>query len=202
MPPLPEPNGKPNGSRLLDEARFLRSWLEKPLVTGAVSPSGRALARCMARHVDPHAAGPVVELGPGTGSVTEALLERGVPPERLIAVEFNAEFVPLLEARFPGIRVVRGDAYAVREVLGSLLDQPVGAVVSSLPLLTRPVEARVRLLEDCLQIAGPNAAFIQFTYGLVPPIPRDAMRGVTASPSPRIWWNLPPAQVWIYRRLA
>lgn len=201
MPLLPEQTRKQNGMRLSDEARFLKSWIEKPLVTGAVSPSGRALARCMAGHVDPHGRGPVIELGPGTGSVTEALLERGVKPERLIAVEFNPEFVPHLEARFPGIRVVRGDAYAVKDVLAGLLEGPVGAVVSSLPLLTRPVEVRVKLLEDCLALAGPNAPFIQFTYGLVPPIPREAVRGVEASPSPRIWWNLPPAQVWIYRRL-
>lgn len=200
MPPLPEL--KQNGLRLRDEARFLKSWIEKPLVTGAVSPSGRALARCMAGHVDPHARGPVIELGPGTGSVTEALLERGVRPERLIAVEFNAEFVPHLEGRFPGIRVIRGDAYAVKEVLGTILDGPAAAVVSSLPLLTRPVDARVKLLADCLELAGRHAPFVQFTYGLVPPIPRDAVRDVTATPSPRIWWNLPPAQVWIYRRLA
>jgi phosphatidylethanolamine/phosphatidyl-N-methylethanolamine N-methyltransferase len=202
MSPLPEPTRKQNGMRLSDEARFLKSWIEKPLVTGAVSPSGRALARCMAGYVDPNARGPVIELGPGTGSVTEALLKRGVRPERLIAVEFNAEFVPHLEARFPGVRVVRGDAYAVKEVLGAMLDAPAGAVVSSLPLLTRPVETRAKLLADCLELAGRTAPFIQFTYGLAPPIPRDAVRGVTVSPSPRIWWNLPPAQVWIYRRLA
>jgi phosphatidylethanolamine/phosphatidyl-N-methylethanolamine N-methyltransferase len=202
MPPQPEPNGKQNGLRLLDEARFLRSWIEKPLVTGAVSPSGRALARCMASYVDPNARGPVVELGPGTGSVTEALLKRGVRPERLIAVEFNAEFVPDLEARCPGVRIVCGDAYAVKQVLAEALGGPAIAFVSSLPLLTKPVETRVRLLEDCFELAGRSAPFIQFTYGLTPPIPREAARGVSVSPSPRIWWNLPPAQVWIYRRLA
>jgi phosphatidylethanolamine/phosphatidyl-N-methylethanolamine N-methyltransferase len=200
MSPLSRP--KQDKPSLRDEARFLRSWIEKPLVTGAVSPSGRALARCMAGEVDPSVEAPIVELGPGTGSVTEALLRRGVAAERLIAIEFNPEFVPHLEARFPGIRVVRGDAYAVKRVLDGMLDAPLGAVVSSLPLLTRPLEARVRLLEDCLDMLGSRAPFIQFTYGLNAPVPRDAVRSVTVSQSPRIWWNLPPAQVWSYRRLA
>ncbi|MGB6652455.1 MAG: hypothetical protein WBE64_09845, partial [Xanthobacteraceae bacterium] len=62
------------GIRLDDEVRFLRSWIERPLTVGAVTPSGKILARAMARYVDPKSTGPVVELGPGTGPVTEALV--------------------------------------------------------------------------------------------------------------------------------
>ena len=69
--------------RLDDEVRFIRSWLEKPLATGAVTPSGRVLARAMARYVDPDIPGPVIELGPGTGPVTEALLDQGVAQDRV-----------------------------------------------------------------------------------------------------------------------
>ena len=71
----------------LDEVHFIRSWLEKPLSTGAVLPSGKALARTMARYVDPNVTGPVIELGPGTGAVTEALVEQGIEPSRLVLVE-------------------------------------------------------------------------------------------------------------------
>ena len=78
--------------RLDDEVRFIRSWLEKPLAIGAVTPSGRFLARTMARYVDPDQTGPVIELGPGTGPVTEALVERGIEPKRLVLVEFNPGF--------------------------------------------------------------------------------------------------------------
>ena len=62
------------GIRLDDEVRFIRSWIERPLSIGAVTPSGKMLARAMARYVDPHSDGPVVELGPGTGPVTAALV--------------------------------------------------------------------------------------------------------------------------------
>src|SRR5690349_3192362 len=78
-----------NGIRLNDEVRFIRSWIKKPLSMGAVTPSSKALARNMASYVDPHGDGPVIELGPGTGPVTEALIEHGVHPARLVLVEFN-----------------------------------------------------------------------------------------------------------------
>src|ERR1700730_13738410 len=99
------------GHRLDDEVRFIRSWLEKPLAMGAVTPSSRILARTMARYVEPTISGPVIELGPGTRPVTEALIEQGVDPARLVLVEFNAMFCQLLRSRFPAATVVQGDAY-------------------------------------------------------------------------------------------
>lgn len=183
-----------------DEARFLKSWLEKPLVIGAVSPSGRALARMMAAYADPARPGPVIELGPGTGPVTEALLARGFSPDRLILLEFNDAFVPLLQERFPGVTVIQGDAYAVKALVGPKLSRPACAIVSSLPLLTKPLGQRVRLIRDCFGLANPDARFVQFTYTLSPPIPLEALNGITADGSPRIWLNLPPARVYAYRQ--
>src|SRR5215468_9395045 len=103
--------------RLDDDLRFIRSWLNKPLAIGAVKPSGRVLARTMAHYVDPDSDGPVVELGPGTGPVTQALIARGVDPSRLILVEFDSAFCALLRARFPRATVIQGDAYALRRLL-------------------------------------------------------------------------------------
>src|SRR5258708_35112462 len=87
--------------RLDDEVHFIRSWMEKPLSTGAVIPSGKPLARAMAQCVDPVAPGPVIELGPGTGAVTAALLEQGIEPSRMVLVEFNPTFCRLLRTRYP-----------------------------------------------------------------------------------------------------
>src|SRR5437588_8768417 len=102
-----------NGVRIDDEFRFFRSWMEKPLAIGAVTPSGRALARTMASYVDPEIAGPIIELGPGTGPVTEALVAQGIEPARLVLVEFNPTFCRLLRQRYPKATVVQGDAYAL-----------------------------------------------------------------------------------------
>jgi phosphatidylethanolamine/phosphatidyl-N-methylethanolamine N-methyltransferase len=190
-----------NGIRFDDEVRFIRSWLERPLSTGAVTPSGRVLARTMARYVNPNIAGPVVELGPGTGPVTEALLAEGIEPERLVLVEFNPTFCQLLRVRFPTATVVQGDAYGLRRLLGGILQQPAAAIVSGLPLVTKPMRQRLRLLRDALGLLRPGAPFVQFTYAVVPPIPKK-LSGVRAEASERIWKNMPPARVWVYRRPA
>lgn len=181
-----------------DEVRFLGSWLQDPLRTGAVSPSGRALARTMAGYVDPAHDGPVIELGPGTGPVTAALIARGVAPERLVLIEYNPEFCNLLKARFPGATVIRGDAYNMAKTLDGTLGQPAVAVVSSLPLFTKPVPMRFDLLDQAFGLSRPDAPFIQFTYAVVSPVPLAPER-MSAHVSPRVWKNLPPARVWVYR---
>ena len=186
--------------RLDDDVRFIRSWIETPLATGAVMPSGRALARTMARYVDPNAKGPVIELGPGTGPVTEALVDRGIDPSRLILVEFNPVFCRLLRTRYPAATVVQGDAYRLAGLLDALVREPAAAVVSGLPLVTKPLRTRVRLINDALTLLAPGAPFVQFTYAMIPPIPKE-LTGVKAEASDLIWMNLPPARVWVYRGL-
>ena len=187
--------------RLDDEMQFIRSWIEKPISTGAVMPSGKVLARTMARYVDPDSVGPVIELGPGTGPVTEALVRHGVDPERLVLLEFNADFCRLLRKRYPRATVVQGDAYRLRRALASYLHEPAAAIVSGLPLVTKPVRTRLRLIADAMALLPPGAPFIQFTYAMVPPIPK-ARSGISAEASEMIWMNLPPARVWVYRGLS
>jgi phosphatidylethanolamine/phosphatidyl-N-methylethanolamine N-methyltransferase len=187
------------GIRLDDEVRFLRSWIERPLTIGAVTPSGKHLARTMARYVDPNSTGPVVELGPGTGPVTEALVEAGVAPSRLVLVEFNPTFCRLLRARYPEATLVQGDAYSMRRLLETLLLQPAAAVVSGLPLVTKPIKMRLRLIRDAFDLMLPGAPFVQFTYSVASPLPKR-LGGFSAEASERIWMNLPPARVWVYRR--
>jgi len=191
--------GARNGIRLDDEVRFIRSWLEKPLAIGAVAPSSRMLARRMARYVDPKTDGPVIELGPGTGPVTEALVARGIAPERLVLVEFNPHFCALLRDRYPDATVVQGDAFQLGWLVRDLMRRPAAAVVSGLPLVIKPMRMRMRLLRDALELLAPSAPFVQFTYAMAPPIPRT-VSGVTTEASERIWMNLPPARVWVYRK--
>lgn len=178
--------------------QFIRTWIEKPISTGAVMPSSRVLARAMARYVDPHSNGPVIELGPGTGPVTEALVRHGVDPARLILVEFNADFCRLLRARYPAATVVQGDAYRLRRLLENQIDQPAAAVVSGLPLVTKPLRTRLRLISDAMTLLAEGAPFVQFTYAMIPPIPKE-LSGIRAEASELIWMNLPPARVWVYR---
>jgi len=185
--------------RLDDEVRFLRSWIEKPLHMGAVMPSGRLLARTMAQYVDVDGEDPVVELGPGTGAITKALIDHGVDQKRLVLVEYNPGFCALLRDRYPQAKVVQGDAYSLRDTLWNVLAAPAAAVVSGLPLVTKPMMTRLKLIRDAFAALAPGAPFVQFTYSVAPPIPKS-LPGVSTEASERIWMNLPPARVWVYRK--
>jgi phosphatidylethanolamine/phosphatidyl-N-methylethanolamine N-methyltransferase len=187
------------GIRLDDEVRFIRSWLERPFSTGAVTPSGKILARAMARYVDPKSSGPVVELGPGTGPVTDALVEAGVHPSRLVLVESNPVFCRILRARYAEATLVQGDAYSMRRLLEALLLQPTAAVVSGLPLITKPIAMRLRLIRDAFDLMAPGGPFVQFTYSVAAPLPKR-LGGISVEASERIWMNIPPARVWVYRK--
>lgn len=185
-----------------DDARFLKTWFGNPLALGAVSPSGRFLARMMAHYVDPKIPGPIVELGPGTGPITQALLRRGIPAERLILVEYEISFCRLLERRFPGATIIQGDAYRLRDTLKPLVTVPAASIVSSLPLLNKPPLERLKLLLEAFTLLDPAGNFIQFTYGMMSPLPqRKKNPFFLAEASPRVWLNLPPARVWSYRPL-
>lgn len=181
-----------------DEFRFLRNALEKPFTIGAVAPSGKALARMMANYVDPAIPGPIVELGPGTGPVTEALVERGIDPARLTLLEYDPTFCKLLRERFPAANVVQGDAYNLKQSLAGALREPAAAFVSGLPLFNKPLKMRLSLLEQIFSLMQPNAPYVQFTYNALSPIPRS-QSGVLFEASPRVWRNIPPARVWVYR---
>jgi phosphatidylethanolamine/phosphatidyl-N-methylethanolamine N-methyltransferase len=186
--------------KLGDAGRFLRSLMSTPHLTGAVAPSGRALARAMAAAVDLTAPGLVVELGPGTGPVTRALIEHGVDRRRLVLVEYNPSFCRMLESRYAPARIVEGDAYDLPRTLADFAGEDVAAVVSSLPLLIQPPHRREKLLDDGFAMMGSHGVFVQFTYGPVSPIPLKSLIGrYTARRSAPIWMNLPPARVWTYR---
>jgi phosphatidylethanolamine/phosphatidyl-N-methylethanolamine N-methyltransferase len=181
-----------------DAFRFFRTWLEKPKLTGAVAPSGKALARAMAAPVPLDNDLPVLELGPGTGVVTAALIERGIKPERIVVVEFNPDFCTLIGERYRGVNVVQGDAYDLDATLPARFGGPFAAVVSSLPLLNQPYDDRLRLISSAIGRALPASGYIQFSYGFGPPVkPVPGRFGVTQTAL--VLANIPPARVWRYR---
>jgi phosphatidylethanolamine/phosphatidyl-N-methylethanolamine N-methyltransferase len=131
--------------------------------------------------------------------VTEALVARGIDPARLVLVEFDPTFCRLLRKRYPQATVVQGDAYRLRTLLTSVLRHPAAAVVSGLPLFTKPLKMRLRLLQEAFGLMAAGAPFVQFTYAAYSPIPRRLER-VKSEASERIWTNIPPARVWVYRK--
>ncbi|WP_244497775.1 class I SAM-dependent methyltransferase [Aureimonas sp. AU40] len=198
--PLPKPQAS-KSKTASPEAHFLREWLRRPLKVGAVSPSSRALADRMASFVMlPGENGVVVELGPGTGVVTRALLAHGVEADRLACLEYAPEFCALLKALFPAVHVMRGDAYRPGADLDAWLDgRPLAAVVSSLPLMARPEEERTVALRGWLDRLPVGAPFVQFTYSPALPV-RPERVDARVEISPWVKLNIPPARVVVYRR--
>ena len=187
---------------LNDTLHLLRAWLRDPRSVGALAPSGPALARLMTAHVD-HAHGPVIELGPGTGVFTRALLERGLPGHRLVLVETDPVLASTLAQRYPHARVLRMDAARLGRSSSLFGDERASAVISGLPLLSiraDKVEAIIEgVFERQLQDGG---SLYQFTYGLRCPVPRVLRQrlGLEAERIGGAWLNLPPAWVWRIRR--
>ncbi|MGC9127658.1 MAG: class I SAM-dependent methyltransferase [Acidithiobacillus sp.] len=171
---------------------FTREFLRDPRAIGAVFPSSPYLARKMAGLV-PAGDGFVLELGPGLGPVTRALLERGVAPADLILVERSPRMVAHLRRRFPGVEVIEGDAARLEDYLGAR--GTARAIVSSLPLRSMPASVVRQILDQFPGISRPGTVFIQFTYH-----PRSSCHSIIPQVFEHdgghfVWRNLPPARV-------
>lgn len=183
---------------MLKDSRLLfKLWLKNPRSIGAVAVSSPELAAAMARQVPRHPDGYVVELGGGTGSVTRALLASGVPPQRLVVIERDPTLHRYLSDHFPGVRVLLGDAVHLPSLLRRHEIGPVAAIVSSLPLLSLKRSIQLRIGAQAFAVLEPGAPFIQFTYGIFSPLPRDRL-GIQGEVEERVLQNLPPASVWRY----
>lgn len=180
-----------------DLSLFLGQFLRRPAEIRAIAPTGRATAREMARLVTPDM-GAVAEIGAGTGTITQAILGRGLAPERLELYELNATFCTRLRQRFPGAVVHNLPAQEMVNVGRSGLH----AVISGVPTLPMPDELQAAIVGAALRMMKPGAPFVQITYGPVAPL-SEAVRarfGLSHVKSRRIWANLPPARVYVFRQ--
>ncbi|TWB08726.1 phospholipid N-methyltransferase [Rhizobium sp. ERR 1071] len=183
-------------NRASDAFLFFRAWLSAPLRVASVTPSGRALSSLMTAEISAQT-GTVIELGPGTGVFTEALLQRGVAEENLVLVEYGSEFANQLSDRFPTAKTLQMDAAQLSK-LSLHASAPVGAVVSGLPLLSMPLRKVHAILEGAFSHLRPGGAFYQFTYGPKCPIARPLLDRLGLKATYVGWTlaNIPPAAVY------
>lgn len=184
---------------LADSSLFLREWFANPMRTGAVAPSSPKLAAAMAHWLPEDPESFVLELGPGTGAVTEALIHRGLREDRLVAIEHNPTMARLLRKRFPLARIIIGDAWQLDDLLQRSRNPipSVGAVISSLPLLNFPPEQAQDLALKIRSVLNPGGNWVQYSYNLGKKQPRGADRFHLRA-SKIVWLNLPPARVSVY----
>jgi phosphatidylethanolamine/phosphatidyl-N-methylethanolamine N-methyltransferase len=186
---------------LADSTVFLREWLANPQGTGSVAPSSPQLGAAMARWLPRNPDSYVLELGPGTGAVTNALFKHGLREDRLVAIEYNPNLAKLLRKRFRHAHVINGDAWDL-DILLAQLPQPVasvGAVISSLPLLNFPKEKADALAQKIRNILEPRGRWVQYSYQIVKNRSRggDDFRLIA---SKIVWLNFPPARVHVFQK--
>ena len=182
-----------------EEIRFFKGWKQNMKAVGAIIPTSGITARRMASVVNPHSGLPVLELGPGTGVITKAILDKGVKPRDLVSVEFSTDFYNHLLGRFPGVNFINGDAFDLDATLGEKKDQLFDCVISAVPLLNFPMYRRVALIEDLLKRVAPGRPVIQISYGPLSPVVALPDR-YQISHYDFVVRNIPPAQLWTYRK--
>jgi phosphatidylethanolamine/phosphatidyl-N-methylethanolamine N-methyltransferase len=186
---------------LADSGMFLREWFADPQGTGSVTPSSPKLAAAMARWLPSNPESYVLELGPGTGAVTAALLKHGLREDRLVAIENNPNLAKLLRKRFPLAQIISGDAWHMDTLLRNLREpvESVGAVISSLPLLNFPEEQAEMLAQKIRAVLEPQGNWVQFTYRIHKLRPRGTA-SFRLHASKIVWFNLPPARVSVFQK--
>jgi phosphatidylethanolamine/phosphatidyl-N-methylethanolamine N-methyltransferase len=177
---------------------FLKSVYRDPTRAGALAPSSSALSKRIASRVR-HDVSHVLEIGAGTGAFTRALLERGIPPGRVWAVEIDPSLASFLEQQFPAVHVLCGNAVDLAALLPSSVQGRIDTVVSGVPMRNFSRQERREIVASILQTLRPGGEFLQFTYGFRSPIETKGL-SLKAERLGRVWNNLPPAAVWRYCR--
>ncbi|WP_320200729.1 phospholipid N-methyltransferase PmtA (plasmid) [Agrobacterium sp. rho-13.3] len=187
------------GRRFEEELRFFKGMVDQPKKVGAIVPTSGVTSRRMASIIDPQSGLPVLELGPGTGCITKAILERGVRPEAVTAIEYSTDFYHQLLCSYPGVNFINGDAFDLNVTLGEQKHQMFDCVISAVPMLNFPMASRINLLDNLLNRIPAGRPVIQISYGPVSPI--------VAQPHlykirhfDFVLRNIPPAQLWTYTR--
>ncbi|WP_436099136.1 phospholipid N-methyltransferase PmtA [Pararhizobium sp. LjRoot238] len=187
------------GKKFDEEIRFFKGWRSNMKAVGSIVPTSGITARRMASVVNPHSGLPVLELGPGTGVITKAILQNGVQPQSLVSVEFSTDFYQHLVKTYPGVDFINGDAFDLEKTLGARKDQQFDSVVSAVPLLNFPMHMRVSLIEDLLSRIPVGRPVVQISYGPLSPVVAMPDR-YQISHYDFVVRNIPPAQLWVYRK--
>lgn len=181
-----------------EDFHFLKGFLENPFKVASPFPSSRRLARCIAAQIDRMHLEPVLELGPGTGAVTQAIIERGIPQSHVWGIERDAKFAAHLAQRFPRMQVLEGDAFSfVSELDAAGFTGLFSAIVCGVPVLSQSTDARVHFLRAAIDRLKPGCPLVQFTYSRKPPL--EPVDGIEARHAASVWAGVLPLHVWVYR---
>src|SRR5690606_18092740 len=190
--------GRKLAAKFDEEIRFFKGWIDGPKAVGAILPTSSVTARRMASVIDTGSGLPVLELGPGTGVITKAILKQGVKPADLYSIEYSQDFVDHLNTIFPEVNIIQGDAFDLDSALGEKKDQKFDCIISAVPMLNFPMDRRIQLVESLLSRIPRGRPLMQITYGPLPPVPAGCGT-YSVQPYDFVVRVVPPAQLWVYR---
>ena len=188
----------PQVSQTKETELFFRQWLRSPKSMGAVIPSSRVLARAVTEAVRWAPGEHVIELGAGTGAISQGLIDAGIPPDALMMIELDPQLFDYLRTRFPAVRVVNGDATRLVDIVRQLGITRVSTIISGLPMVTMPLAFQRAIIEQSFEVLGTDGYLLQYSYSPVSPIPARKL-GVEAKLVKFVVRNVPPATVWRFR---
>ncbi|WGF87054.1 class I SAM-dependent methyltransferase [Marinivivus vitaminiproducens] len=189
----------PSSTTTKENELFFRHWLRKPKEMGSITPSSPFLARAIADVVAARTRPTLVELGGGTGPITQGLLRAGVPSEKLVVIELEPHLHAYMQRRFPNLRVILGDATRLTDILAEHGIDDVGAVVSGIPMVNMPPEFQRAIVSQAFNVLPDDGFLVQYSYSPVPPIKHKAL-GLEAKRMKYVLRNIPPAAVWRFSR--
>lgn len=178
---------------------FLRRWLANPQKVGTMIPSGPHISRLMARHARRNKDQAVIEVGAGTGPVTQALFDTGLPIDRLFVVEIDPALCRHLHARFPKAQVIEGDCMRLADCIPEEWHGKIGSIVSGIPMVLLPYQTQKAMMDAFFSVMAPGGRVVQITYKWAAPFPAHRM-GYKGRRAGVTWKNVPPAFVWVYEK--
>jgi phospholipid N-methyltransferase len=192
-----------------ENVRFVRQAIRNPGTVGAILPSSAALARRMTDDIAIGDGQIILELGPGTGSMTHALRTNLASPSSYLGIELAPRFVHGLKERFPELRFVQGSAVeARRHLVAAGFDQPtVHAVICGMPFGSIGPRTQNRMIIQLHRIMQPGAEFrcFQYLHAFMLPLARRFRRRMSERFGPYrvsrpVLANVPPAVVLTWTR--
>ncbi|MDR3736769.1 MAG: methyltransferase domain-containing protein [Acidobacteriaceae bacterium] len=175
---------------------FMRSWFSSPKQMGEIMPSSSKTGKKIADLIKDVENVLVVELGAGTGQITEKIVEGGVQPDKFVTVELDPRFCKELRKRFPMVKsILNIDAADILKHLPSKFVGKTDYLISTLPLLMLGNDKAKAIVDAIFKTLKPNGVYIQVTLSPFQPKYIEEL-GLKATKLCVSWLNLPPMHVW------
>ncbi len=179
---------------------FLKQWVKNPKALGSIIPSSESLGKFIFKHIHVTPDEYIVEIGAGTGSLTQTLLHSGIMPERLIVIELDPYLYDFLKKTLPSqVTLICGDARNLPDLLPPHAKGHISTIISGIPMVNLTLEEQRQIVDACFITMEENGNLIQFTYTPLSPLPAKRL-GLSKKRVGHVLMNIPPATVWKYQR--